>query len=74
LQFAAQLCTILALRGEGGGAMTRPVESTEEFKLRIAAKLRDKREHIAGAPRPHPLLLRRKKQATYPKGKRRTRR
>jgi hypothetical protein len=36
----------------------RPVESTEDFKLRIAAIIGDKREQIAGAPRPNPLLVR----------------
>jgi hypothetical protein len=38
----------------------RPVESTEDFKLRIAAILGDKHERIAGAPRPNPLLVRSK--------------
>jgi hypothetical protein len=41
----------------------RPVESTEDFKLHIAAMLRDKPERIAGARRPHPLLVR-KRSAT----------
>ena len=36
----------------------RPVESTEDFKLRIAAIIGDKREQIAGARRPNPLLVR----------------
>jgi hypothetical protein len=40
-----------------------PVESTEDFKLRIAATIGDKREQITGAPRPNPLLVRSKKRA-----------
>jgi hypothetical protein len=42
--------------------MKRAVETTEDFKARIAAIIGDKSEHIAGARPPHPLLLR-KKQA-----------
>ena len=38
--------------------MKRPVESLQDFKARIAAIVGDKTEHIAGAPRPHPLLVR----------------
>jgi hypothetical protein len=41
--------------------MKRPVESTEEFKLRIAAIVRGKPELIRGARRPHPLLARNRK-------------
>jgi hypothetical protein len=41
----------------------RSVETTEDFKLRIAAIIGDKREHIAGAPRPNPLLVHSKKRA-----------
>jgi hypothetical protein len=41
--------------------MKRPVESTEEFKLRIAAIVRGKPELIRGARRPHPLLARKRK-------------
>jgi len=43
--------------------MKRPVESTEDFKLRIAAIIGDKRERIKGARRPNPLLVRSKKRA-----------
>jgi hypothetical protein len=51
----------------------RRVETLEEFKLRIAAIIRGKPEHITGAPRPNPLLVRSKKRATYRKAKRKTR-
>ena len=50
----------------------RPVETVEEFKLRIAAIIGAKSEHIPGAPRPNPLLVRRKKRVTYRKAKRPT--
>ena len=33
------------------------VETAEEFKLRIAAMICGKPEHIPGAPRPNPLLV-----------------
>jgi len=36
----------------------RAVESTEDFKLRLAAIVREKREHIEGARRARPLLVR----------------
>ena len=49
----------------------RRVETVEEFKLRIAAIISGKPEQITGAPRPHPLLVRNKKRATYGKAKRR---
>jgi hypothetical protein len=39
------------------------VETIEEFKLRIAAITGAKPEHILGAPRPNPLLVRHKKRA-----------
>ena len=42
-------------------AKPRPVESTEDFKLRIAAIVRGKPELIRGARRPHPLLVRKRK-------------
>jgi hypothetical protein len=48
----------------------RPVESTEDFKLRIAAIIGDKGEQIKGAPRPHPLLVRSQKRATQIKRRR----
>jgi hypothetical protein len=50
----------------------RPVESTEDFKLRIAAIVRDKTEHVAGARRPQPLLVR-KRSATRTQKRRRSR-
>jgi hypothetical protein len=40
--------------------MRRPVETTEDFKARIAAIIGDKTEHKAGAPRLHPMLVRKK--------------
>jgi hypothetical protein len=36
----------------------RPVESTDDFKLRIAGIVGDKSEHIAEARRSHPMLVR----------------
>jgi hypothetical protein len=45
----------------------RPVETVEEFKLRIVAIIRTKPEQIPAAKR-----LRRLKPATNPKAKRRT--
>jgi hypothetical protein len=53
-------------------AKPRSVESTEDFKLRIAAIVGGKPEHIEGARPPHPMLTR-KKRATYPKAKRQKR-
>jgi len=50
-------------------AAKRAVESTEEFKLRIAAIVGDKPEHILAPRRPNPLLVRPKKRQ---KAKRRT--
>jgi len=38
------------------------VEILEEFKLHIAAIIRAKPEQIPAPPRPHPLLIRRKKR------------
>jgi hypothetical protein len=49
----------------------RSVETVEEFKLRIAAIIGGKPEHIGGAPRPNPLLVRPDKRATNRKAKRR---
>ena len=49
----------------------RPVETVEEFKLRIAAIIRAKPEQIPGASRPHPALVRHPKRATNRKAKRR---
>ena len=42
----------------------RPVETVEDFKLRIAAIIRGNPEQITGAPRPDPRLVRRNKRAT----------
>jgi hypothetical protein len=36
----------------------RPVETTEDFKERIAAIIGDKTEQITGARKPHPMLVR----------------
>ena len=47
------------------------VETVEEFKLRIAAIIRATPEHIPGAPRPNPLLVRPKKRAKSSKAQRR---
>jgi hypothetical protein len=53
--------------------MPRPVETTEDFKARIAAIIGDKSEHITGARRPHPMLVRKKRSARRkPTNKRRT--
>jgi hypothetical protein len=49
----------------------RPVETVDEFKLRIAAIIGGKPEHIGGAPRPNPLLVRHKKRAKSKKAQRR---
>jgi len=50
--------------------MRRPVESLEDFKAHIAAIINDKIEHISGAHKPHPMLVR-KKQAIRTKKRRR---
>lgn len=50
------------------------VETVQEFKLRIAAIVGGKPEQITGAPRPHPLLVRRNKRVTTRKVKRRAKR
>ena len=49
----------------------RPVETTEDFKARIAAIIGDKSEHIAGARRPNPLLVRKKRVIRTQKRRRR---
>jgi len=49
----------------------RKVETVEEFKLRIAAIIGDKTEHIAGARRPHPMLVRKKRVIRTKKRRRR---
>jgi len=51
--------------------MKRESESTEEFKLRIAAIIGDKTEHIAGARQPHPMLVRKKRVIRTNKRRRR---
>jgi hypothetical protein len=51
--------------------MERESETTEDFKLRIAAIIGDKSEHIAGARRPHPLLERKKRVIRTQKRRRR---
>jgi len=51
--------------------MKRVVESSEEFKARIAAIIGDKTEHIAGARRPHPMLVRKKRVTRTQKRRRR---
>jgi hypothetical protein len=38
--------------------MKRPVESLQDFKVRIAAIIGDKTEHITGARRTDPMLVR----------------
>ena len=50
----------------------RKVETVKEFKLRIAVIIGAKPERIPAPPRPHPLLVRRKKHANHWKAKRRT--
>jgi hypothetical protein len=49
----------------------RRVETIEDFKLCIAAIIHAKPEHIPGAPRPNPLLVRHKKRAKSRKAQRR---
>jgi hypothetical protein len=50
----------------------RPVETVEDFKLRIAAIIRAKPEQIPAARPRKPLSDRRQKRATYRKIKRET--
>jgi len=49
----------------------RPVETIEDFKARIAAIIGDKSEHITGARRPHPMLVRNKRVIRTQKRRRR---
>jgi hypothetical protein len=42
-------------------ALKRAVESTEDFKARIAAIIGDKPEQVTSARRPNPLLVRKKR-------------
>jgi hypothetical protein len=52
--------------------MKRPVESTEDFKARIAAIIGDKPERITGGERrPNPLLVRNKRVIRAQKRRRR---
>jgi hypothetical protein len=51
--------------------MRRAVESTEEFKARIASIINDKTEHISGARKRHPLLARKKRVIRTQKRRRR---
>jgi hypothetical protein len=51
--------------------MNRPVETTEDFKGRIAAIIGDKTEQIAGARRPDPMLVRKKRVIKTQKRRRR---
>jgi len=51
--------------------MKRAVETTEDFKLRIAAIIGDKPEQITGARRPNPLLVRKKRVIKTQKRRRR---
>lgn len=57
------------MKGDLDQRNRKQVESTEDFKLRIAAIIGDKTEYNAGARQPHPMLVR-KKRATYRKAKR----
>jgi hypothetical protein len=47
------------------------VETTEDFKLRIAAIIGDNTEHIVGARRPHSMLVRKKRVIGAQKRRRR---
>jgi len=49
----------------------RPVETTEDFKARIAAIIGDKPERITGARRPHPMLVRKERVIRTQKRRRR---
>ena len=51
--------------------MKRAVETTEDFKLRIAAIIGDKAKNIAGARPQHPLLVRKKRVIRTKKRRRR---
>jgi hypothetical protein len=51
--------------------MNRPVETTEDFKARIAAIIGDKPEHVIGSRRPHPMLVRNKRVIRTQKRRRR---
>ena len=51
--------------------MKRPVESTEDFKARIAAIIGDKPEQITVARPPHPMLVRNKQVIRTQKRRRR---
>ena len=51
--------------------MKRQVESLQDFKARIAAIVGDTTEPIAGARRPYPLLVRKKRVIRTQKRRRR---
>jgi len=51
--------------------MERPVETTEDFKARIAAIIGDKPESVTGARRPNPLSVRNKRVVKTQKRRRR---
>jgi hypothetical protein len=50
--------------------MKRAVESTEDFKARIAAIIGDKPERVTRARRPNPLLVRKKRLITQKRRRR----
>jgi hypothetical protein len=52
-------------------ALKRTVESTEDFKTRIAAIIGDKQERITEARRPNPMLVRKKRVIRTQKRRRR---
>jgi hypothetical protein len=54
-----------------GKALKRAVESTEDFKARIAAIIGDKPEHATGTCRPHPMLVRKRRAIKTQKRRRR---
>jgi hypothetical protein len=51
--------------------LKRAVESTEDFKARIAAIISDKPEQVTGTRRPHPMLVRTKRVIRTQKRRRR---
>jgi len=51
--------------------MKRQIETTEDFKARIAAIIGDKPERITDARRPNPLLVRNKRVVKTQKRRRR---
>jgi hypothetical protein len=51
--------------------MKRPVETTEDFKARIAAIIGDKPERVIGARRAYPMLVHKKRVIKTQKRRRR---